>query len=414
VISVGRRRLLFLALGHLSNGDISIAADFARQLPAAEFEVRFVTAAAGAPYVRALGLPAHPLDGGRPQENLAAFDEIMADYRPEAVIAADAFTLDYSTAWSGLSMEVLRQRYDAALASFDQYDYPAADYLVDFYPDYRIPFPRLLEACDFIIRNSPLNRPAPHQPGVIVSRVTGADSAPPASTRRPGNPPTVFLTNSHWESVNVVQSLKPMQLMRSLPRIFHSHLAGLERLLRVIHVGPTKWEFPIAPQIEYQHLTGLEPAEFQAQLANADLFLSSNAVSITLTKAVFAGVPSLVLQNETTLRVGDLPQQGSEHAWLADAAPDLAVAYPFRVSQWGWYQFLTPVLADNPYTDCYLTAAAFDRDQVLGAMTALLDQTSTRAALAAGRVRLGEQLAQLTPAGEALHTELDRVRTGRG
>lgn len=411
--TVGARRLLFLGLGHLSNGDISIAADFAHQLPSPEFAVRFVTAPASAPYVRALGLAAHPLDGSGPRANLAAFDQLMADYRPEAVIAADAFTLDYSTAWSGLSMQVLRQRYEVALASFDQYDYPAADYRVDFYPDFQIPFPRLFDHCDLIIRNSPLNRPAPNVPGRIVTRVSSAGPTPRPATRPVGRPPTVFLTNSHWESVNVVQSLKPIQLMRSMPRMIHSHLAALDRPLRVVHVGPAKWEFPIAPQIDYQHLTGLAPTEFHTQLTESDLFLTTNAVSITLTKAVFAGVPCLLLANDTTLRPVDLAQDPT-HAWLAEAAPELTTVYPFRVSPWGWHQFLTPVLRNNPYPDCFLTAGVFDRHQVIAAMTGLLDDAPTRERLADGRTKLLQALDRLTPAAEALDAELRRVRTGSG
>jgi hypothetical protein len=65
-------RLVFLGLGHLSNGDVSIAADFARQLPPDRFDVRFVTATAAAPHVRGLGLAAYPLESTLPRHNLAA------------------------------------------------------------------------------------------------------------------------------------------------------------------------------------------------------------------------------------------------------------------------------------------------------------------------------------------------------
>ena len=40
-------------------------------------------------------------------------------------------------------MELLHSAYDAVLASFDQYDYPAADYLVDFCPAVPDPLPAL-------------------------------------------------------------------------------------------------------------------------------------------------------------------------------------------------------------------------------------------------------------------------------
>jgi hypothetical protein len=396
------RRVLFLGLGHLSNGDVSIAADFARQLPPDRFQVGFVTAPAVASHVRGLGLASYPLESKDPQRNLATFDALVADFRPDLFVAADAFTLDYSTAWSGLSVGLLRERYDVALASFDQYDYPAANYEVDFYGGHRTRFPRLLDECDLWIRNSPLNRPAPGGPGVIVSRMRCGGPAPqPVPGRRPG-PPTVFLTNSRWEYVNVVRSPGMGQLMHAMPRIVHSHLAALERPLRVVHVGPVAWDFPVSSRIEYHHVPRLAPADFHAQLAGAALFLTSNAVSVTLTQAVLAGVPSLLLDNHKVLDVGMLARSGSAPAWLTEAAPGLTVAYPFRVFPWGWHDFLTPVLTDNPYAECFLSAGVFERRRVLAAMTALLDDATVRHGLAARQADLLDRLDRLTPAGEAL------------
>jgi len=399
---MGLRRLLFLGLGHLSNGDVSIAADFARQLPADRFEVGFVTAATVAGYVRATGLTAYPLASQDPQRNLETFDRLVADFRPDLLVAADAFTLDYSTAWSGLSMSLLRGRYDVALASFDQYDYPAADYLVDFYGGHRTRFPRLLDACDLLVRNSPLNRPVPAEPGVIVTRMVCGGSAPLAVTRRRPDPPTVFLTNSRWEYVNVVRSPGMAQLMRAMPRIVHGHLAALDRPLRVVHVGPVRWDFPVADRIDYRYVPKLAPPDFHAHLAGADLFLTGNAVSVTLTQAVLAGVPSLLLDNHKILDVARLVRTGSAPAWLAQTAPDLTIAYPYRVFPWGWYTFLSPVLSDNPYADCFLTAGVFERRRVLRAMTELLDDKTVRTRLADRQAALLHRLDQLPPAGEAL------------
>jgi hypothetical protein len=398
-------RLLFLGLGHLSNGDVSIAADFARQLPADQFRVGFVTAPAVAPYVRALGLEAYPLDGRLPQDNLATFDRLVAELRPDLLVAADAFTLDYSTAWSGLSMSLLRHRYDLPLASFDQYDYPAANYVVDFYAGHRTRFPRLLDECDLLIRNSPLNRPvpgAPGAPGVIVTRMVCGGSAPMRAARPRRDPPTVFLANSRWEYVNVVRSPGLAQLVRVMPRVLHSHLAGLGRPLRVVHVGPAPWDFPVAPQVDYRYVDRLPPPEFHARLAEADLFLTGNAVSVTLTQAVLAGVPSLLLQNHKILKVAELVRQGSAPAWLAEAASGLDAAYPFRVYPWGWHEFLSPVLSDNPYLDCFLTAGVFERRRVLAAMTGLLDDSAVRDRLRDRQAVLLDALDRLPPAGDAL------------
>jgi len=112
--------------------------------------------------------------------------------------------------------------------------------------------------------------------------------------------------------------------------------------------------------------------------------------------------------------VDELLRRDPEGAWLAEAAPMLTTVYPFRVAPWGWHRFLAPVLADNPYTDCFLTADVFDRRQTLAAMTALLDDAATRARLADARARLLGALDELTPAAEAFDAELRRLRTGAG
>jgi hypothetical protein len=192
------------------------------------------------------------------------------------------------------------------------------------------------------------------------------------------------------------------QLMRAMPRLIHSHLAALGRPLRVLHVGPSPWDFPVAPAIDYRHVPQLAPADFHAQLSGADLFVTGNAVSVTLTQAVLAGVPSLLLDNRKMLDLAALARGGSAPGWLAAAAPDLTVAYPFRVFPWGWHDFLAPVLSDNPYTDCFLTAGVFERRRVLRAMTELLGDAAVLARLAERQADLQRRLDLLPPAGDAL------------
>jgi uncharacterized protein DUF6365 len=396
------RRVLFVGLGHLSNGDLSIAADFARQLPPGRFEVAFVTSATAAAYVRSTGLVVHPLASRNPERNLEAFDRLVDEFRPDLFVAADAYTLYYSTAWSGLSLPLLHERYDVPLASFDQYDYLAADYAVDFYGGHRTRFPRLLDECDLLIRNSPLNRPAPSEPGVIVTRMVCGGSSSQVVSRPHRDPPTIFLTNSRWEYVNVVHSPAMGQLMTAMPRILHSHLAALDRRLRVVHIGPERWDFPIDPRLEYRYAPGLPPAEFHAQLAGADLYITGNAVSVTLTQAVLAGVPCLLLDNHKMLDLGRLAASGSAPAWLTEAAPALTVAYPYRVFPWGWHDFLAPVLSDNPYLDCFLSAGVFERRRVLAALTQLLDDATVRDRLAERQAVLLKRLDELPPAGDSL------------
>jgi hypothetical protein len=410
-------KLLFLSLGHLSRGDITIAADVARQLPGSKYKISFITTADVVPQLHDLGIPSIALDGGSIEANLAIADQVVKTFRPTMLVAADAFTLNYSVGWSGLNVRIVRERYGIPLASFDQYDWRAADYVVDFYGHHLKRFPPLLESCDLLIRNCPLNRPAASVPGVVSAALAGGGPAgaggytPRAreTEARAARLPVVFIANSKWEYVDVNKQDGAggmAQLIDAMPRVLHSHLAALGRPLRVVHVGPARWRFPIAEQIEYQHLTMLPPVTFFEQLVDADLYLTTNAASVTLSYAALAGVPALLLQNDRMLDLGPNGRDRAGLGWLVDAAPGLTAAYPFRVCPWGWYDFLTPVLHDNPYTECFVTANVFDRESVLQAQIGLLDDASVRTALYHRQMDFRDRLSRMPPAGEALDVEV--------
>jgi len=108
-----------------------------------------------------------------------------------------------------------------------------------------------------------------------------------------------------------------------------------------------------------------------------------------------------LLHNSKVLDVARLIGSGSAPAWLAETAPDLTIAYPFRVFPWGWYSFLSPVLSDNPYVDCFQAVGVFERRRVLRAMTELLDDRTVRGRLAQRQADLLDHLDQLPAAGDA-------------
>jgi hypothetical protein len=404
-------RVLFLAPSRLSRGDASVAADLARTLPRARFQVGFVAAAEALPQLHDLGLPALPLTGATPAENLAILDRIVQGFHPDCLVAADPFATHQSRGWSGLTVELLRERYGCPIAGIDRLGWQAADYTVDFYGGDRVRFPRLLDDCDLVIQPGPPHSVASGSPGVAVAalhpgglrdgglRMSDADAA---DSRPADGRPTVFLVNSPWEYRNRLRSFPVAQLIDALPRIVHSHLAALGRPLRVVHVGPRQWRFPPADQIEYQHFHRMPYAMFQARLAAADLFLTTNTLSATLAQAVLAAVPALVLDNHEVLGPDHIP------GWLAACAPLLRTAHPFRVAPLGWHDLLEPLLSGNPYQRCFATAGLFDRPAVLRALAALLDDPPARSDLRQRQQDYRDQLGGLPAIAEALRTAVTR------
>ena len=409
-------RLLFLAPSRVSRGEAMLAADVARHLPRAGFEAAFAAAEESLPYLHELGLPALPVAGDTAAGCLDALDPLVRGFKPDCLIAADAYSLHQREGWHRLGVGTLRERYGLPVASFDRVGWQVAGYTADMYGGERLHLPKLLDDCDAVLRLSPPLPPGPVAPGTVAAPLrlgglrdgglrslhpTGGDRAAEdraAADRRP----TVFLVTSRWETRNPARSLPVAQLIDALPRVLHSHLAALGRPLRVVHVTPRPWRFPVAEQIEYRPFGKLPFAMFQERLASADLFLTTNRLSPTLAQAVLNGTPAVLLGNGRELGPDELPD------WLVAAAPLLRRAHPFRVAPLGWHDLLGPLLEDNPYAGCFASAQIFDREDTARAITTLLDDAGARDRLAERRQELTDALAALPPLGPALRAAVGR------
>jgi uncharacterized protein DUF6365 len=413
-------KVLFVAPSRLSRGDAAIAADLARQLPRKRFQAGFVTSAESVPQLHDLGMPTMPLTGATPEENRAILDRVVRGFRPDVLIATDAFAVNESCDWSGLTVDVLRERYDCPVGSIDRLDWQAADYTADFYGGEQVKLPRVLDACDLVIRtcppHAPVSGPARAGERVVVQAtlhpgglrdgglrkvtVNDAPQAPADRDAKPVKAPVVFITNADWEYRNPRQSRAAARLVDALPRVLHSHLAALGRPLRIVHVGPRAWQFPVAEHLEYRHFSKMPYPMFHAWLTSADLYVTTNLLSATLCRAVMAGVPPLVLQNGATL------EQRAHPDWLARAAPRLGTAYPFRVAPLGWHDLLEPLLTGNPFQECYATAEIFQRDAVQATASELLDDGPARVRLREGQEHFRARLAELAQPLDVLRTVL--------
>jgi hypothetical protein len=405
-------RLLFLAPSRLSRGDAVVAADLARALPRSRFQVGFAAAAEAVVHLHDLGMPTLPLDGSAPADNLGVLDRIVRGFKPDCLVAADAFAVHQSREWTGLTIETLRERYGRPVASLDRLGWQATDYTADFYGGERVQLPRLLDDCDAVVRTSPPFPPEPDPSGVAPAalhpgglrdggRRTAAAADAEDRSHAAGRP-TVFLVNAPWEYRNQARSLPVAQLVDALPRVVHSHLAALGRPLEVLHVGPRAWRFATADQIEYRHFSRLPYAMFHERLASADLFLTTNVLSATLAQAVLAGIPALVLHNHERIDPGEFPD------WTAAAAPLLRTAHPFHVAPLGWHDLLEPLLSGNCYRDCFAEAGLFDRPAVLGALAGLLDDEPARTRLRQRQQDFSGLLAELPTIGDSLRAVVAR------
>jgi hypothetical protein len=367
-------KLLFFVLSDVSAGELTIAYEFASRLPTAEHQVHFVVPERYSTYledrhVNYLGLQ----PSADPGYNRARIDALVKEFRPDCLIVSDAFTLEFASSWSGLRFAHLKA-YQLPVVGVDEYDYLSAGYSLDYYGGLVQRLPPLVERCDYIIRNCPLNRIDSNDPRVrsyslYPARLELSPGAREEVRRRLGvgeGEKIVFYTTSPWETLNMHKVYALDRLIEWIPRMLQHYLTDLGKPLTVIHVGPNPWEGFQRETVRYRHFPRLTPTDFDQYLLASDLFITLNVVSVTLSKAVYGTVPSLVLQNHKLIdfeqlqgRVGQMPP------WYQAMAADIKVAYPFRAGTMGWHRFLEAVMTDNPYTGTYAEASLFKPADVL-------------------------------------------------
>lgn len=415
-------RILVLAMGQLSNGEMTISHSCLAGLEQDNFAVRFVSHAAGAAYLRQLGADAVGLDGCDDIANRAAVAAEVVQFAPDLVLCADIYTLEYASTWSGVDAAWVH-RLGVPVGTFDEYDWEDGTFTWDAMGggSSRVNA-ALVHDCDVLVRPCPLSDPDKPQRGtrpaeqVIHCRLLPQPRPAPMSRhdwleamRLPADRKVVFTVNSSWEYVNVSPRPEVARLISWMPRLCEQLLAGLAEPVVVVHVGPHAWTTDSDSLLTYRYHRGLSAELYQATTHHADLFLGTNATSITLSSAVAAGTPSVLLQSPKRIdfdRLGQvLPRMPG---WYQDLAGDVGWAAPFRVFPWGWASFLDTVLhPNNPYLGTFEQAPAFLPHRAIRIIDGLLFDSATADAQRHRQAAYFDHLDALPSLGDSLRLVLD-------
>ena len=416
-------KLLFFVLSDVSAGELTIAYEFASRLPPGQYQVKFVVPERYSAYLQDRGMDYLGLQtSADPRHNRACIDGLIQKFQPDCFVVSDAFTLEFASSWSGLRFAHL-QAYQVPIVGVDEYDYLSAGYSLDYYGGLVQRLPPLVDRCDYIIRNCPLNLTESRDPRVrSYSLYPARLELPPggreAVRRQLGvgeGEKVIFYTTSPWETLNMHKVFALDMLIRWIPRILQNYLNALGKPLTVIHVGPNPWDGFQSETVRYRHFPRLVPTDFDQYLLASDLFVTLNVVSVTLSKAIYGAVPSLVLQNHKLI---DFEQLGGRvrqmPAWYQAMAADVKVAYPFRAGTMGWHHFLGPVLTDNLYTGTYAEAALFKPAEVLERLDQYLYDADAIQALKARQMAYIDAVLRLPTPGQIMREVLDDVARRQG
>lgn len=408
------KKILFITLGHLSVGEFTIAFEFCKGLPQDEFDICFLTSDRGVRYLKENNIKYVCLEKANFKEdsksqlrNQKLIDSLMKQFQPDYVIASDIYTLWYSIPWTGFDLNALKA-YGVQVGSFDSYEFASTNFVQDYYGGYNVAMPDYINQCDFVIRYCPINKVKKSNPTPDPIPTSAPDPIPTSEINvkytylfkekvhltekqrrdfkqkfRPNNEKVILMTSSNWESLNVTRLPALANLMKWIPKIMLNYISQLNEKITVIHVGPFSYQtIFMNGNLTYYHYPYMEAEIFDEHLACSDLYLTTNIVSSTLVKSIYANVPAIVLQNSKIINFTHLKEQLKKMpSWYSEMASEVKIAYPFRLFPFGWHSFLKPLLEDNEYLDTFIQSGLFQNMKTVNTLRTYLFEESKRAEL---------------------------------
>ncbi|EGD47000.1 hypothetical protein Cpap_1195 [Ruminiclostridium papyrosolvens DSM 2782] len=361
-------KIVFVVLGEISAGELTIAYEFASRLLPNQFDSYFLIPEKNKSFLEDNGMKYFALSIWEdPERNKKNINKFLNNISPDYFIVSDVYTLEYSQAWTGLNYKSL-QEYGVPIIGIDEYEYLSTDYNIDYYGGIVKAVPDLLDHCDYVLRNCPLNTVRPSKPNVkyfsLCRNNLSLNSIEKYKIRQEleidDDEKVIFIPNSKWEMLNVHRLPALGVFQKSLPVLLSNYLCSVHGKITILHVGPEKWTGIEKSNVKYHNFNYLPPQIFNSYLLASDLFITTNVVSVTLSRAVFGTVPSIVFQNYKRIDFSKLKGRVNQmDDWYQKLAKDIKIAYPFRAGIFGWSNFLKPVLQDNGYVNTYVESPLF-------------------------------------------------------
>jgi hypothetical protein len=382
---VASRRHLFLAVTPAALGELNLARDIARELHDRGDEVVFLAPAAMAFLFEGTAIRHRAVDAFVPSLS-RALPELIRQERGDTVVLVDAASvfLTLDTVWAVDPAFLLD--LEVPVVALDVWDLPATDLRWDFGPEALPIPPRVLEISRRLV---PVPFARPRRDGACYDALPALRPLPPeekAQARRElgwgDEERVVLLLSSRWQLPREQIWTNLRRLAEHLPALALEAVAALGPRARVVHVGPEAFAGAERLGERYRWIAQLAPERFQRLMGAADLLLTFNTSATSTLSALARGLPLVLAVNSrggSTVEAvtADMAAPAAEpvRRWLEKVVP----LYPFRVWPLGLHGLLTPVLADNPFTDALRTVELLDWDALVGACHALLFDPRARA-----------------------------------
>ncbi len=191
----------------------------------------------------------------------------------------------------------------------------------------------------------------------------------------------ILMVSASWQSALAWGDVNGRKSAIWLPNLITYYASRVDPEVRVVHIGPQKFNLHKNLEGRYIYLEQVDQKRFHAILSSADMFLTANIIGTTLSSVLDVGIPTVAIKNSIRARTFDdaMSQLDAEPSgelmrWLKLSMP----LYPFQAWPLGYYNLISRLLINNPFCDTFLHVELLHENEVIEVCRKMLYDNEAR------------------------------------
>lgn len=329
--------------------------------------------------------------------------------KPDSIILSDYFTTALSLERGRINPDIFRE-LECLTVAIDTWDIGQTGTKMDFVGNRAREFKDWTYLLDCLITPVPIAQPG--NSGNYYSCLPKPIFVPKKVRRHIkrdlgiGEDQSIILfCSAEWQHT-IFKTDEANQLRDRLPHLVAYYFKKLGSRVLLVHVGPRPFNLGLGDQ--YKWIPPLSPEQFDLLLSAADILLSANVSSTTISKALVSGIPIATLVNsffaeDIQVRMSTKVMNPELLKWLHEPKS----LHPFFLWPIGYYSFLTPIFKNNPYTESTIMLEISDEEIVMNTLNDLLVNPLYRQQVLEKQSAYVRLVQNLPSAAEALYNQVE-------
>jgi hypothetical protein len=222
----------------------------------------------------------------------------------------------------------------------------------------------------------------------------------------------ILMASASWQSVSAWGDVNGKKSAIWLPNLLTYYASKVDPDVRVVHIGPQRFNVHRNLEGRYIYLEQVDQQRFHAILSSADMFLTANVIGTTLSSVLSTGIPTVVIKNSVRARlvedaVAQTQSTPSDELlkWLNISMP----VYPFQAWPLGYYNLISRLLKDNPFSETFIQVELLQEDLVIEACRKMLYDSNARAAILEKQKSYAEIVRSLPRGADLINQQLAKL-----